>query len=222
MMPSVRTHGVPMLRVGLTGGIGSGKSSVGAILAGHGAVVIDADHLAREVVAPGTSGLADILVAFGPGVVDADGALDRSALAQRVFDDPVARQRLEAIIHPRVRARAAEIEAKMADDAVVVHDIPLLVETGQAQQFDVVVVVDCPPDVQVERLTRQRGMSRAEAQSRITAQASRAERLAVADHVIDNSGSQEQLRAAVDQLWRTLTTSQITTDRSLVPRTGGG
>lgn len=193
-----------MLRVALTGGIGSGKSTVGAMLAERGAVVIDADVLAREVVAPGTPGLADILVAFGPGVVDGDGALDRRALAQRAFDDPAARQRLEAIIHPRVRARAAEIEAKTAEDAVVVHDIPLLVETGQAGQFDVVVVVDCPPDVQVERLTRQRGMSRAEAQSRITAQASRAQRLAVADRVIENSGSLEQLRAAVDQLWRTL------------------
>ncbi len=193
-----------MLRVALTGGIGSGKSTVGAMLAERGAVVIDADVLAREVVAPGTPGLADILVAFGPGVVDGDGALDRRALAQRVFDDPAARQRLEAIIHPRVRARAAEIEAKTAEDAVVVHDIPLLVETGQAGQFDVVVVVDCPSDLQVERLTRQRGMSRAEAQSRITAQVSRAQRLAVADHVIENSGSLEQLRAAVDQLWRTL------------------
>jgi dephospho-CoA kinase len=174
------------------------------MLAERGAVVIDADALAREVVAPGTPGLAAILVAFGPDLVDAGSGLDRRALAQRVFDDPASRQRLEAIIHPRVRARAAEIEAKTAEDAVVVHDIPLLVETGQAGQFDVVVVVDCPPDVQVERLTRQRGLSRAEAQSRITAQASRAQRLAVADHVIENSGSLEQLRAAVDQLWRTL------------------
>lgn len=193
-----------MLRVGLTGGIGSGKSTVSALLAERGAVVIDADVLAREAVAPGTSGLADILVAFGPEVIDADGALDRAAMGGLVFEDAAARGRLEAIIHPRVRARAAEIESTTADDAVVVHDIPLLVETGQADSFDAVVVVDCPPDVQVERLVRQRGMSRADAQSRITAQASRAERLAVADHVIDNSGSMERLRSAVDELWGVL------------------
>jgi len=193
-----------MLRVGLTGGIGSGKSSVSAILAEHGAVVIDADLLAREVVAPGTPGLAEILIAFGPDVVDAKGGLDRTAMGRRVFEDAAARERLEAIIHPRVRARAAEIESHTADDAVVVHDIPLLVETGQEGQFDAVVVVDCPPAVQVDRLVTQRGMSRVEAQSRVAAQASREERLAVADHVIDNYGAFEQLRAAVDQLWATL------------------
>lgn len=193
-----------MLRVGLTGGIGSGKSSVGAILADQGALVIDADTLAREVVAPGTPGLADILVAFGPGVVGADGGLDRTAMAQRVFADPAARQQVEAIIHPRVRARADEIESQAADDAIVVHDIPLLVETGQAGRFDAVIVVDCPREVQVERLTRHRRMSRSEAQSRIAAQASREERLAVADHVIDNSGSLKQLRTVVDRLWGAL------------------
>ena len=193
-----------MLRVGLTGGIGSGKSSVGAILAKHGALVIDADTLAREVVAPGTAGLADVLIAFGPGVVEADGALDRAALAQRVFDDPAARQQLEAIIHPRVRARAAEIESRADDDAIVIHDIPLLVETGQADRFDIIVVVDCPADVQLNRLISQRGMTRSEAQSRIAAQASREERLAAADHVIDNAGSLERLQVAADQLWRTL------------------
>lgn len=193
-----------MLRVGLTGGIGSGKSSVAAILSENGALVIDADTLAREVVAPGTPGLADVLVAFGPGVVDADGGLDRTALAQRVFADPAARQQLEAIIHPRVRTRAAEIESQAADNAIVVHDIPLLVETGQADRFDAVIVVDCPSDVQVERLTRNRGWSQLEAESRIAAQASREERLAVADHVIDNSGSLQQLRTAVDRLWSAL------------------
>lgn len=193
-----------MLRVGLTGGIGSGKSTVGALLAKHGALVIDADTLAREVVAPGTAGLADVLIAFGPGVVEADGALDRAALAQRVFDDPAARQQLEAIIHPRVRARAAEIESRADDDAIVIHDIPLLVETGQADRFDIIVVVDCPADVQLNRLISQRGMTRSEAQSRIAAQASREERLAAADHVIDNAGSLERLQVAADQLWRTL------------------
>lgn len=193
-----------MLRVGLTGGIASGKSEVSALLVEHGAVVIDADLLAREVVAPGTSGIADIVIAFGPDVLDEEGGLDRTALAGRVFNDRAARQRLEAIIHPRVRARAAELEASAPNDAVVVHDIPLLVETAQAGRFDAVVVVDCPRDVQVQRLTTQRKMSRAEAESRIAAQATREQRLAVADHVIANDGSLEGLREGVDQLWRAL------------------
>ncbi len=127
-----------MLRVGLTGGIGSGKSSVSAMLAAHGAVVIDADVLAREVVAAGTPGLAEVVVAFGPDVLTDEGDLDRAAMGRRVFGDDLARERLERIIHPRVRARAAQIEAEAGPDAIVVHDIPLLVETGQADQFDVV------------------------------------------------------------------------------------
>jgi dephospho-CoA kinase len=190
-----------MLRVGLTGGIGSGKSSVSRFLAEHGAVVIDADVLAREVAAPGTSGLAEIVIAFGPEMVTDDGELDRAAMGRRVFGDDEARRRLEAIIHPRVRARAAEIEASAPTDAVVVHDIPLLVETGQGDRFDVVLVVDAPPDVQVARLVGERQMTEAEARVRIAAQADRERRLAAADHVLSNDGSMEQLRAAVDQLW---------------------
>ena len=190
-----------MLRVGLTGGIGSGKSSVSRLLVEHGAVVIDADLLAREVVGAGTPGLAEIVIAFGPEMVTADGELDRSAMGKRVFGDDQARQRLEAIIHPRVRARAAEIEAAATPDAVVVHDIPLLVETGQRDNFDVILVVDAAPDVQIERLVRERQMSEEDARARIAAQADREQRLAAADHVLSNDGSMEQLRAAVDRLW---------------------
>jgi dephospho-CoA kinase len=193
-----------MLRVGLTGGIGSGKSAVSALLAAHGAVVIDADLLAREVVEPGTPGLAEIVIAFGPDVLTADGSLDRAAMGRRIFGDDEARARLEAIIHPRVRARAAEIEAGARPDAVVVHDIALLVETGQADAFDVVLVVDVSEDEQVQRLVTQRSMSEEEARARIAAQADREQRLAAADHVLSNDGSLTQLRAAVDQVWEDL------------------
>ncbi len=193
-----------MLRVGLTGGIGSGKSEVSRRLAARGAVLVDADVLAREAVAPGTAGLADVVAEFGPEVLTADGELDRRALGARVFDDDAARARLERIVHPRVRARAHELETAAAPDAVVVHDIPLLVETGQADGFDVVVVVDAPDDVRVQRLVSGRGMSADEARARIAAQASREDRLAVADHVVDNSGGLDDLDAAVDRLWMTL------------------
>ncbi|GAA1602287.1 dephospho-CoA kinase [Kribbella karoonensis] len=192
-----------MLRVGLTGGIGSGKSAVSARLADRGAVVIDSDLLAREVVAAGTDGLAEVVAAFGDGVLTADGELDRPALGKIVFGDEPARRKLEAIIHPRVRARAAEIEAAAASDAIVVHDIPLLVETGQADRFDLVLVVDVPVEVQVERLTAQRGMAAAEAEQRIASQASRADRLAVADVVVDNSGSLDDLDRRLDEVWAT-------------------
>ncbi len=193
-----------MLRVGLTGGIGSGKSAVSALLAEHGAVVIDSDVLAREVVAAGTPALAEIISSFGTEVVTAAGELDRAAMARRVFGDDAARQRLEAIIHPRVRARAAEIEREAAADAVVVHDVPLLVETGQADSFDVVVVVDTAPEVQVERLVEHRSMTPAEARARMAAQVDREQRLAAADLVLSNDGSLTQLRAAVDQVWEDL------------------
>ncbi|MFD7157126.1 dephospho-CoA kinase [Kribbella sp. NPDC059898] len=192
-----------MLRVGLTGGIGSGKSAVSARLAARGAVVIDSDVLAREVVARGTDGLAEVIAAFGDGVLTAGGDLDRPALGKIVFGDEPARRRLEAIIHPRVRARSAEIEAAAAKDAIVVHDIPLLVETGQADRFDLVLVVDVPVEVQVERLTAQRGMAAAEAGQRIASQASRADRLAVADVVVDNSGSLGDLDRRLDEVWAT-------------------
>lgn len=194
-----------MLRVGLTGGIGSGKSSVSRRLGALGAVVIDADVLAREVVAAGTPGLAEIVIAFGPDMLTAEGELDRTAMGARVFNDTDARTRLEAIIHPRVRQRAREIEAAAGDAAIMVHDIPLLVETGQARDFDVVVVVDAPLDVQLHRLVGLRGMAEDEARSRIDAQATRDKRVEVADHVITNDGSLEELRAAIDGLWKQLT-----------------
>lgn len=193
-----------MLRVGLTGGIGSGKSALSARLAERGAVVIDSDVLAREVVAKGTDGLAEVVAVFGTGVLTADGELDRPALGKLVFGDEAARRKLEAIIHPRVRARAAEIEAQSPADAIVVHDIPLLVETGQAERFDLVLVVDVPVEVQVQRLTTQRGMDAAEAGQRIASQASREDRLAVADVVVDNSGSLADLDRRVDEVWTTI------------------
>jgi dephospho-CoA kinase len=193
-----------VLRIGLTGGIGSGKSEVSRLLAAHGAVVIDADRLAREVVEPGTPGLADVVETFGPGVLAADGSLDRGALGQRVFGDDDARRRLEAIIHPRVRARAAELEAAAGADAVVVHDIPLLVETGQAGSFDGVIVVDVPVETQVRRLVDRRGMSEAEARSRIAAQAPREQRAGAADWIVDNTGPLADLEAAVARVWKEL------------------
>lgn len=193
-----------MLRVGLTGGIGSGKSAVSSRLAARGAVLIDSDVLAREVVAKGTDGLAEVVAEFGDDVLTAAGELDRPALGRIVFGDEPARRRLEAIVHPRVRARAAEIEAQAADDAIVVHDIPLLVETGQADHFDLLLVVDVPVEVQVERLTSQRGMSDEEAKRRIASQASREQRLEAADLVVDNSGTLEDLDRRIDEVWTTL------------------
>ena len=189
-----------MTRVGLTGGVASGKSAVSAMLAELGAVVIDADVLAREVVAPGTDGLAEVVAAFGDGVLAPDGGLDRPAMGALVFADEVKRRVLEGIIHPRVRARAAKIEAAAPAGAVVVHDIPLLVETGQADAFDAVVVVDVPPEVQRDRLVRLRGLTREDAEARIAAQADREQRLAAATHVIDNTGTLEELRARVAEV----------------------
>lgn len=193
-----------MLRVGLTGGIGSGKSEVVRLLAARGAVIIDADVLSREVVAPGSDGLAEIVAAFGADVLTAEGSLDRPAMGRRVFSDDAARNRLEGIIHPRVRARASDIEMQAGADTIVVHDIPLLVETGQAGDFDQVLVVDVPPETQLQRLTSQRGMSEHEARSRIAAQATRQDRLAAADIVITNDGTLADLRADVDRAWAQL------------------
>jgi dephospho-CoA kinase len=193
-----------MMRVALTGGIGSGKTTVSDFLAELGAVVIDADVLSREVVAAGTPGLAEIVVAFGPDVLTPEGELDRPAMGARVFGDDAARQRLESIIHPRVRARAAEIEAAAPPDAVVVHVIPLLVETGQGAAFDEVVVVDVPPAVQSQRLERDRGMTSEQVAARVAAQATREERLAAATQVVVNAGTPAQLREAVEKLWTRL------------------
>lgn len=189
------------MRVGLTGGVASGKSTVSAMLAELGAVVVDADLLAREVVAPGSEGLAEVVEEFGPQVLTADGGLDRPALGAIVFADEAKRRALEAIIHPRVRARGAEVEAAAPDGAVVVHDIPLLAETGQAGAFDAVVVVDVPTRLQVERMVRDRGWTPADAEARIAAQATREERLAVATHVIENTGTLEDLRRRVAEVF---------------------
>lgn len=193
-----------MLRVGLTGGIGSGKSEVSRRLAGYGAVLIDADAVAREVVEPGTPGLAEVAEAFGSGVVHPDGSLDRDKLGSMVFADPELRGKLNAIVHPRVGARMAELERAAPPGSVVVHDVPLLAENGLASQYDVVVVVDVAPRVQLERLVRERGLDRAQAQARIGAQASRADRLAVATYVVDNSGSLAELDRQAGELWSEL------------------
>lgn len=167
--------------------------------------MIDADVLAREVVAPGTDGLAAVVEEFGPGVLTADGGLDRVAMGAIVFGDEGRRRALEAIIHPRVRARSEALEASAPEGAVVVHDIPLLVETGQAGRFDAVVVVDAPAELQVERMLTQRGLSRAEAEARIAAQSSREDRLAVASYVIENAGTLEDLRDRVAEVFDDLT-----------------
>lgn len=192
------------MRVGLTGGVASGKSTVAAILADLGALVIDADLLAREVVAPGTDGLAEVVATFGDNVLTEQGELDRPAMGALIFGDPRRRTELEAIIHPRVRARAAELEAEAAPGQVVVHDIPLLTETGQGADFDAVIVVDVPQALQLDRMVDVRGMSRQDAQARIDAQASRQQRLAIAAHVIDNTGSLEDLRRRVEQVYAEL------------------
>lgn len=189
-----------MLRVGLTGGIASGKTSVAEQLAARGAVVIDADVLARAVVEPGTPGLAAVVQRFGDEVLT-DGRLDRARLGALVFADPGARRDLERIVHPAVRARAAELEGQAPAGAVVVHVIPLLVETGQAQDFDVVLVVDLDPATQLSRLQARNGLPVEDARSRIAAQAGREERLAVADHVLDNDGSPADLARQVARVW---------------------
>jgi dephospho-CoA kinase len=197
-----------VLRVGLTGGIGSGKSEVSRRLAAHGAVIIDADVAAREVVAPGTPGLAQIAEAFGPEVLSPDGALDRERLGAIVFRDPALRAKLNAIVHPLVGGwmRAAERAAAdpARDDLIVVHDVPLLAENRRAGDFDLVIVVDVPPELQVERLVSQRGMTPDQARARMAAQASRPQRLAVADLVIDNSGSLDDLDRRVAGVWADL------------------
>ncbi|MBC6462751.1 dephospho-CoA kinase [Actinomadura sp. HBU206391] len=194
-----------MLRVGLTGGIGSGKSEVSKRLVALGAELIDADLIAREVVRPGTPGLAAIVAEFGEGVLLPDGTLDRPGLGSIVFADEERRAALNAITHPLIGRRSQELLEAAAPDAVVVYDMPLLVENGLAGMHDVVVVVDVPVEVQVERLTARRGMTEGDARARIAAQASREQRRAVATHVIDNSGSLEDLHKQVDALWAELT-----------------
>jgi dephospho-CoA kinase len=193
-----------MIKVGLTGGIGSGKSEVARLLAGHGAVVIDADVLAREAVAPGSAGLARVVAEFGSDVLGADGSLDRSKLAQVVFADSDRLATLNGIIHPYVRRRSAEIVAAAPADAVVVEDVPLLVANNLQGRYDVVVVVDVSPETQVTRLTQVRGMSASDAQARMSAQATREQRAAVADVIIDNDGDLGALQTQTDALWERL------------------
>lgn len=193
-----------MLKVGLTGGIGSGKSEVSRLLAARGAVVVDADKIAREVVEPGTSGLAEIVEAFGEEVLRPDGTLDRERLGAIVFADAEKLKVLNGIVHPKVGERSERLQREAPDDAVVVYDVPLLAENNLAPLYDVVIVVDTPDDVRLERLQRFRGMREADARARIAAQASREDRLRIADIVIRNEGSLDDLEAQVDKVWQDL------------------
>ncbi|MFD5397401.1 dephospho-CoA kinase [Streptomyces sp. NPDC127097] len=196
-----------MVKVGLTGGIGAGKSEVSRLLASYGAVIVDADKIAREVVEPGTPGLAAVVEEFGADILTPDGTLDRPKLGGIVFSDPGKLKALNAIVHPLVGARSAELEASAGPDAVVVHDVPLLTENGLAPLYDLVVVVDAASQTQLDRLVRLRGMAEDEAKSRMAAQATREQRLAVADLVIDNDGPLEALEPQVRAVWERLRTS---------------
>ncbi|MGG7463214.1 dephospho-CoA kinase [Plantibacter sp. YIM 135347] len=192
-----------MYLIGLTGGIASGKSTIARRLESLGAIVIDADVISREVVEPGTPGLQAIVERFGPELLDADGALVRARLGAIVFSDPAALADLNAIVHPAVKRRSHElIEAASAvPGAVVVYDVPLLVETGRADEFDRVVVAHAPDETRLERLTGIRGLDAGEAQRRISAQATDEQRLAVADDVVDTDGTMEHTLEQVDRIW---------------------
>ncbi|MFJ2772764.1 dephospho-CoA kinase [Streptomyces sp. NPDC087300] len=193
-----------MLKVGLTGGIGAGKSEVSRLLVARGAVLIDADKIAREVVEPGTPGLAAVVEAFGREVLAPDGSLDRPKLGGIVFADPDRLAVLNSIVHPLVGARSAELEESASGDAVVVHDVPLLAENGLAPLYDLVVVVDASPATQLDRLVRLRGMSEEDARARMAAQATREKRLEIADVVVDNDGPVDGLAERVDAVWADL------------------
>ncbi|MEU0941846.1 dephospho-CoA kinase [Streptomyces canus] len=190
-----------MLNVGLTGGIGAGKSEVSKLLVEHGAVLIDADRIAREVVAPGTPGLAAVVDAFGADVLAEDGSLDRPKLGSVVFADPERLAALNSIVHPLVGARSRELEAAATEDAVVVHDVPLLTENGLAPLYDLVIVVDASPETQLDRLVGLRGMTEQDARARMAAQATREKRLEIADIVIDNDVPLDELRLRVREVW---------------------
>ena len=190
-----------MLKVGLTGGIGAGKSEVSRLLVEHGAVLIDADRIAREVVAPGTPGLAAVVAAFGEEVLAEDGGLDRPKLGSIVFADPDRLAVLNSIVHPLVGTRSRELESAAAEDAVVVHDVPLLAENSLAPLYDLVVVVDASPRTQLDRLVRLRGMTEQDARARMAAQATREKRLEIADIVIDNDVPLDDLRQRVQDVW---------------------
>ena len=199
------------MRIAVTGGIGSGKSSVSSRLASYGAVVVDADALAREVVEPGTPGLAAVVAEFGPAVLSADGSLDRAALAAIVFHDAERRADLEAIVHPLVGARSAQLLAEAPASAVAVYDVPLLAETlatggSLGEEFDVVVAVAAPVETRVQRLVS-RGLTEEDARARIAAQATDEQRAAIADLVVDNSGDLGALDGLVAELWFTLTSA---------------
>lgn len=205
-----------MLKVGLTGGIGAGKSEVSRLLGSYGAVVVDADRIAREVVEPGTPGLAAVVEEFGPEVLAPDGTLDRPKLGAIVFADTARLTALNAIVHPLVRTHSAALESAAPPDAIVVNDVPLLAENGLAPLYDVVLVVDASAATRLDRLTRLRGMTAAEARSRMDAQADREQRLAVADLVIDNDGPLEALEPRVKRVWAALR------DRAARPEDGQG
>ncbi|MGW6293966.1 dephospho-CoA kinase [Streptomyces sp. NPDC055058] len=193
-----------MLSVGLTGGIGAGKSEVSRLLVERGAVLIDADRIAREVVAPGTPGLEAVVETFGEEVLAEDGSLDRARLGSIVFADQEKLAALNSIVHPLVGARSKELSEAAPEDAVVVHDVPLLTENGLAPLYDLVVVVDASPDTQLDRLVRLRGMTEEDARARMAAQATREQRRAVADIVIDNDVALDELTRRVDEVWAEL------------------
>ncbi|MGA5146162.1 dephospho-CoA kinase [Streptomyces griseoincarnatus] len=193
-----------MLTVGLTGGIGAGKSEVSRLLVERGAVLIDADRIAREVVEPGTPGLAAVVEAFGEEILAEDGSLDRPRLGALVFNDPDKLAILNSIVHPLVGARSRELEEAAPEDAVVVHDVPLLTENGLARLYDVVIVVDASTGTQLDRLVRLRGMSEEDARARMAAQATREQRRAVADIVIDNDVPLDALERRVKEVWADL------------------
>ncbi|BDH04331.1 dephospho-CoA kinase [Streptomyces seoulensis] len=194
-----------MLKVGLTGGIGAGKSEVSRLFVEHGAVLIDADRIAREVVAPGTPGLAAVVEAFGPEILTGDGSLDRPRLGSVVFADPEKLALLNSIVHPLVGARSRELESAASPGSVVLHDVPLLTENGLAPLYDLVVVVDASTETQLDRLVRLRGMTEDDARARMAAQASREQRREIADIVIDNDVPLDALRKRVSEVWAELT-----------------
>jgi dephospho-CoA kinase len=203
-----------MMRIGLTGGIGAGKSTVAAMLAERGAVIVDADAIARELVEPGGAALAELVTEFGPRILQSDGSLSRAELASLAFSDPRATERLNAIMHPLIREEAGRRLAAAPDAQAVVYDMPLLVETGQQDLVDLVVVVDVPEEVQVDRAVRLRGLDEADVRRRMEVQAARADRLAAADVVIDNSGDEADTRDRVDALWARVTGSDSSTSVS--------
>ncbi len=192
------------MKIGLTGGIASGKSTVAGMLADLGCVIVDGDLIAREVVARGTPGLAEVVAAFGLGILTREGELNRPALGAIVFADEASRHRLESLIHPRIAARAAELVSSAPEGALVIEDMPLLVEGGMQARFDEVIVVDVPEELQMQRMCEDRGMTQADALARMAAQASRAERLAAATVVIANTGTLEELRARAEQVYADL------------------